>query len=92
MIKLKEISKITTRYTNRLNEAPEQHEVSEAIQSVADAVDEMENGIDDLNRINFESKDKPLAKRIVNDFKIFRKRVNKFYDDVDRGKIKTTEF
>ncbi len=92
MIKLKEISKITTRYTNRLNEAPEQHEVYEAIQSVADAVDEMENGIDDLNRINFESKDKPLAKRIVNDFKIFRKRVNKFYDDVDRGKIKTTEF
>tara|TARA_Y200000002_G_scaffold307607_1_gene263728 strand:+ start:427 stop:705 length:279 start_codon:yes stop_codon:yes gene_type:complete len=92
VIKLKEISKITTRYTNRLNEAPEQHEVYEAIQSVADAVDEMENGIDDLNRINFESKDKPLAKRIVNDFKIFRKRVNKFYDDVDRGKIKTTEF
>tara|TARA_B100000524_G_C23543625_1_gene332158 strand:- start:59 stop:337 length:279 start_codon:yes stop_codon:yes gene_type:complete len=92
VIKLKEISKITTRYTNRLNEAPEQHEVYEAIQKIADAVDEMENGIDDLNRINFESKDKPLAKRIVNDFKVFRKRVNKFYDDVDRGKIKTTEF
>ena len=92
MIKLKEISKITTRYTNRLNEAPEQHEVHEAIQSVADGLDEAQNGIDDLNRINFESKDKPLAKRIVNDFKVFRKRVNKFYDDLDRGKIKTREF
>ena len=32
------------------------------------------------------------AKRIVNDFKVFRKRVNKFYDDLDRGKIKTREF
>ena len=91
MIKLKEISKITTRYTNRLNEAPEQHEVYEAY-SKDQAVDEMEYGIDDLNRINFESKDKPLAKRIVNDFKVFRKRVNKFYDDLDRGKIKTREF
>ena len=86
MIKLKEVLK------KQINEAPEQHEVYEAIQKIADAVDEMENGIDDLNRINFESKDKPLAKRIVNDFKVFRKRVNKFYDDLDRGRIKTREF
>ena len=86
MIKLKEVLK------KQINEAPEQHEVYEAIQKIADAVDEMENGIDDLDRINFESKDKPLAKRIVNDFKVFRKRVNKFYDDLDRGKIKTREF
>ena len=86
MIKLKEVLK------KQINEAPEQHEVYEAIQKIADAVDEMESGIDDLNRINFESKDKPLAKRIVNDFKVFRKRVNKFYDDLDRGKIKTREF
>ena len=86
MIKLKEVLK------KQINEAPEQHEVYEAIQSVADGLDEAQNGIDDLNRINFESKDKPLAKRIVNDFKLLMKRVNKFYDDVDRGKIKTTEF
>ena len=86
MIKLKEVLK------KQINEAPEQHEVYEAIQKIADAVDEMENGIDDLDRINFESKDKPLAKRIVNDFKVFRKRVDTFYSDVDKGKIKTTEF
>ena len=86
MIKLKEVLK------KQINEAPEQHEVYEAIQSVADGLDEVQNGIDDLNRINFESKDKPLAKRIVNDFKLLMKKVNKFYDDVDRGKIKTTEF
>ena len=92
MIKLKEISKVTTRYTNRLNEAPEKHEVYDAIQSIAGALDEMEYGINDLSRINFESKDKSQAKRIINDFKVFRKRVNKFYDDLDRGKIKTTEF
>ena len=86
MIKLKEVLK------KQINEAPEKHEVYEAIQSIAGAVDDMEYGINDLNRINFESKDKPLAKRIVNDFKVFRKRVNKFYDDLDRGKIKTREF
>ena len=86
MIKLKEVLK------KQINEAPEQHEVYEAIQKIADAVDEMEYGIDDLNRINFESKDKPLAKRIVNDFKVFKKRVDTFYSDVDKGKIKTSEF
>ena len=51
-----------------------QNEVYEAIQKKAGAVDEMEYGIDDLNRINFESKDKPLAKRIVNDFKSIQKK------------------
>ena len=86
MIKLKEVLQ------RQINEAPEQHEVYEAIQKIVAGLDEAEYGINDLNSINFESKDKPLAKRIVNDFKVFRKRVNKFYDDVDRGKIKTTEF
>ena len=52
----------------------------------------MEYGINDLSRINFESKDKSQAKRIINDFKVFRKRVDTFYSDVDKGKIKTTEF
>ena len=86
MIKLKEVLK------KQINEAPEQHEVYEAIQKIVAGLDEAEYGINDLSRINFESKDKPLAKRIVNDFKVFRKRVNKFYDDLDRGKIKTREF
>ena len=76
MIKLKEISKITTRYTNRLNEAPEQHEVYEAIQKIVAGLDEAEYGINDLSRINFESKDKSAAKRIVKDFKQFNNRFN----------------
>ena len=92
MIKLKEISKVTTRYTNRLNEAPEKHEVYDAIQSIAGALDEMEYGINDLSRINFESKDKSQANKIVNNFKSLLKLTNKFYSDVDKGKIKTSEF
>ena len=32
------------------------------------------------------------SKRNINDFKVFRKRVDTFYLDVDKGKIKTTEF
>ena len=86
MIKLKEVLK------KQINEAPEKHEVYDAIQSIAGALDEMEYGINDLSRINFESKNKSQAKRIINDFKVFRKRVDTFYSDVDKGKIKTTEF
>ena len=86
MIKLKEVLK------KQINEAPEQHEVYEAIQKIVAGVDEAEYGINDLNKINFESKDKSQAKRIINDFKVFRKRVDTFYSDVDKGKIKTTEF
>ena len=86
MIKLKEVLK------KQINEAPEQHEVYEAIQKIVAGVDEAEYGINDLSRINFESKDKSQAKRIINDFKVFRKRVDTFYSDVDKGKIKTTEF
>ena len=86
MIKLKEVLK------KQINEAPEQHEVYEAIQKIVAGVDEAEYGINDLNKINFESKDKSQAKRIINDFKVFRKRVDTFYLDVDKGKIKTTEF
>ena len=89
---IKELSKITTRYNNRLNEAPEQHEVYEAIQKIVAGLDEAEYGINDLSRINFESKDKSQAKRIVNDFKVLMKRCNNFYSDVDKGKIKTREF
>ena len=86
MIKLKEVLK------KQINEAPEKHEVYDAIQSIAGALDEMEYGINDLSRINFESKDKSQAKKIVNNFKSLLKLTNKFYSDVDRGKIKTTEF
>ena len=86
MIKLKEVLK------KQINEAPEQHEVYEAIQKIVAGLDEAEYGINDLSRINFESKDKSQAKRIINDFKVFRKRVDTFYSDVDKGKIKTTEF
>ena len=86
MIKLKEVLK------TQINEAPEQHEVYEAIQKIVAWVDEAEYGINDLNKINFESKDKSQAKRIVNDFKVFKKRVDTFYSDVDKGKIKTSEF
>ena len=86
MIKLKEVLK------KQINEAPEQHEVYEAIQKIVAGVDEAEYGINDLNKINFESKDKSQAKRIVNDFKVFKKRVDTFYSDVDKGKIKTSEF
>ena len=82
MIKLKNI----------LNEAPEQHEVYEATQKIVAGLDEAEYGINDLSRINFESKDKSQVKRITNDFKLLMKRVNTFYSDVDKGKIKTTEF
>ena len=86
MIKLKEVLK------KQINEAPDQHEVYEAIQKIVAGVDEAEYGINDLNKINFESKDKSQAKRIVNDFKVFKKRVDTFYSDVDKGKIKTSEF
>ena len=86
MIKLKEVLQ------RQINEAPEQHEVYEAIQKIVAGLDEAEYGINDLDRINFESKDKSQAKRIINDFKVFRKRVDTFYSDVDKGKIKTTEF
>jgi hypothetical protein len=86
MIKLKEVLQ------RQINEAPEQHEVYEAIQKIVAGVDEAEYGINDLNKINFESKDKSQAKRIVNDFKVFKKRVDTFYSDVDKGKIKTSEF
>ena len=86
MIKLKEVLQ------RQINEAPEQHEVYEAIQKIVAGVDEAEYGINDLNSINFESKDKSQAKRIINDFKVFRKRVDTFYSDVDKGKIKTSEF
>ena len=86
MIKLKEVLK------KQINEAPEQHEVYEAIQKIVAGVDEAEYGINDLSRINFESKDKSQAKRIINDFKVFKKRVDTFYSDVDKGKIKTSEF
>ena len=86
MIKLKEVLK------KQINEAPEKHEVYDAIQSIAGALDEMEYGINDLSRINFESKDKSQAKKIVNNFKSLLKLTNKFYSDVDSGKIKTSEF
>ena len=86
MIKLKEVLQ------RQINEAPEQHEVYEAIQKIVAGVEEAEYGINDLNKINFESKDKSQAKRIVNDFKVFKKRVDTFYSDVDKGKIKTSEF
>ena len=86
MIKLKEVLK------KQINEAPEQHEVYEAIQKIVAGLDDAEYGINDLNKINFESKDKSQAKRIVNDFKILMKRCNIFYSDVDKGKIKTREF
>ena len=86
MIKLKEVLQ------RQINEAPEQHEVYESIQKIVAGLDEAEYGINDLDRINFESKDKSQAKRIINDFKVFRKRVDTFYSDVDKGKIKTTEF
>ncbi len=86
MIKLKEVLQ------RQINEAPEQHEVYEAIQKIVAGVDEAEYGINDLNKIHFESKDKSQAKRIVNDFKVFKKRVDTFYSDVDKGKIKTSEF
>ncbi len=86
MIKLQEVLK------KQINEAPEQHEVYDAIQKIVAGLDEAEYGINDLSRINFESKDKSDAKRIVKDFKSLLKLTNKFYSDVDRGKIKTTEF
>ncbi len=86
MIKLKEVLK------KQINEAPEQHEVYDAIQKIVAGLDEAEYGINDLSRINFESKDKSDAKRIVKDFKSLLKLTNKFYSDVDRGNIKTTEF
>ena len=72
MIKLKEVLK------KQINEAPEQHEVYEAIQKIVAGVDEAEYGINDLNKINFESKDKSQAKRIINDFKVFRKELIHF--------------
>ena len=71
MIKLKNI----------LNEAPEQHEVYEATQKIVAGLDEAEYGINDLSRINFESKDKSQVKRITNDFKLLMKRVDKFEKD-----------
>ena len=86
MIKLKEVMK------KQINEAPEKNEVYDAIQKIVDGLDESEYGINDLSRINFESKDKSQVKRITNDFKLLMKRVNTFYSDVDKGKIKTTEF
>ena len=86
MIKLQEVLK------KQINEAPEQHEVYETIQKIVAGLDAAEYGINDLSRINFESKDKSAAKRIVKDFKSLLKLTNKFYSDVDRGKIKTTEF
>jgi DNA-directed RNA polymerase specialized sigma54-like protein len=86
VIKLKEVLK------KQINEAPEQHEVYEAIQKIVAGLDEAEYGINDLSRINFESKDKSQANKIVNNFKSLLKLTNKFYSDVDRGKIKTTEF
>ena len=86
MIKLKEVMK------KQINEAPEKNEVYDAIQKIVDGLDESEYGINDLSRINFESKDKSQVKRITNDFKLLMKRVNTFYSDLDKGKIKTTEF
>ena len=86
MIKLKEVLQ------RQINEAPEQHEVYEAIQKIVAGLDEAEYGINDLNSINFESKDKSQAKKIVKDFKSLLKLTNKFYSDVDSGKIKTSEF
>jgi len=86
MTKLKEVLQ------RQINEAPEQHEVYEAIQKIVAGLDEAEYGINDLNSINFESKDKSQAKKIVKDFKSLLKLTNKFYSDVDKGKIKTSEF
>jgi DNA-directed RNA polymerase specialized sigma54-like protein len=86
MIKLKEVLK------KQINEAPEQHEVYEALQKIVAGLDDAEYGINDLGRINFESRDKSQAKKIVKDFKSLLKLTNKFYSDVDRGKIKTSEF
>jgi len=86
MIKLKEVMK------KQINEAPEKNEVYDAIQKIVDGLDESEYGINDLSRINFESKDKSQVKRIINDFKLLMKRANTFYSDLDKGKIKTTEF
>ena len=86
MIKLKEVLQ------RQINEAPEQHEVYESIQKIVAGLDEAEYGINDLDRINFESKDKSQAKKIVKDFKSLLKLTNKFYSDVDKGKIKTSEF
>jgi DNA-directed RNA polymerase specialized sigma54-like protein len=86
MIKLKEVLK------KQINEAPEKSEVYDTIQKIVAGLDEAEYGINDLGRINFESKDKSDAKRIMNDFKLLMKRCDKFYSDLDKGKIKTTEF
>ena len=78
---IKELSKITTRYTNRLDEAVNEGDFVSAMHEIRAGLDEAEYGINSLNRLNFKGGDKPTAKRIANDFKLLMKRVDKFEKD-----------
>ena len=87
MIKLKELSKISTRYTNRINEAVDESDFINAIMEIRAGLDEAEYGINRLRRFNFKGRDKSTAKKLENEFKKFYKLVDKFEREAEVDKF-----
>ena len=75
---LKELSKITTRYNNRIEEAVDEGDFISAMQEIRAGLDEAEYGINSLGGLGFKGRDKSTAKKLENEFKKFYKLVDKF--------------
>jgi hypothetical protein len=84
---IKELSKISTRYTNRINEAVDEGDFITVMQEIRAGIDEAEYGITRLGALGFKGKDKSTAKKIENEFKKFYKLVDKFEREAEVDKF-----
>ena len=84
---IKELSKISTRYTNRINEAVDEGDFVSAMQEIRAGLDEAEYGINSLSGLGFKGRDKSTAKKLENEFKKFYKLVDKFEREAEVDKF-----
>jgi hypothetical protein len=80
---LKELSKITTRYNNRIEEAVDEGDFISAMQEIRAGLDESEYGVNKILRLPFSGRDKSAAKKIESEFKKLYKLVDKFERDAE---------
>ena len=97
---LKELSKISTRYSNRtsgsasghkrpVNESVDEGDFVSAMQEIRAGLDEAEYGINSLDRLNFKGRDKSTSKKLESDFKKLYKSVDKFERDWLKNFVET---
>tara|TARA_B100000424_G_scaffold41641_1_gene28190 strand:+ start:149 stop:406 length:258 start_codon:yes stop_codon:yes gene_type:complete len=81
---LKELSKISTRYNNRINEAVDEGDFINAIMEIRAGLDEAEYGIRRLGEFKFKGGDKSTARKLESEFKKFYKLVDRFEHDAEK--------